>query len=352
VILASLHRWDRELSDLSEASKKPYCQFPIHYDEGELMLTPHGPQLRSIIAILRVRCAARLSIGDNEEAARDVEFAERIANLPNQKPFYINYPSSVSRRYGVTHMIWEGLADHRWNDNQLRKFQDLFASRAPRFGLRESLRGRRALAVQTLDRFARDPKSFNTYLFQPDVVPAPNLSPSNILSYPVGWIRQNEVATVRFFDGMTNTVDRWSRGAIPTSKLNEGELSLTSLRGPILYTLIAKIILKSEYSDLTWSDRLEAVSRMGVIACALERSRLATGRYPESLANLTPTYLAEVPLDPCVVKPFHYQPTDDGWYRLYSVGPDGKDDDGGADGYDEKGDWAWPDPSKAQDRLF
>jgi hypothetical protein len=49
------------------------------------------------------------------------------------------------------------------------------------------------------------------------------------------------------------------------------------------------------------------------------------GVYPKSLDELVPGYLASVPLDPFSEKPLRFDPR---WPAVWSVGPDGKDDDG------------------------
>jgi hypothetical protein len=63
------------------------------------------------------------------------------------------------------------------------------------------------------------------------------------------------------------------------------------------------------------------------IVIALARYRLGHGQYPETLDQLTPSYLEAVPFDRFDGKQFRYKLAD-GRPRLYSIGGDG-DDDGG-----------------------
>ena len=62
-------------------------------------------------------------------------------------------------------------------------------------------------------------------------------------------------------------------------------------------------------------------------ALALERFRLPTGARPERMEELVPRYLPQVPLDPFDGQPIRYRRRQAG-YLLYSVGPDGQDNDG------------------------
>jgi hypothetical protein len=86
-----------------------------------------------------------------------------------------------------------------------------------------------------------------------------------------------------------------------------------------------------------------------IVACALERYRLAKGKYPETLENLAPQFIDRLPLDVCSGRPLKYRLLQDGWFALYGVGWNETDDGGvavkkqGATEDDpERGDWVWP----------
>ena len=64
-----------------------------------------------------------------------------------------------------------------------------------------------------------------------------------------------------------------------------------------------------------------------VVAIALEFYRRAHGRFPETLAQLTPTLLPHVPDDRITGDPVRYRLVN-GRPLIYSLGPDGKDDGG------------------------
>jgi hypothetical protein len=67
---------------------------------------------------------------------------------------------------------------------------------------------------------------------------------------------------------------------------------------------------------------------MLLLALALQAYRLDHGRYPDTLAQLTPHYLKAVPNDPFAAnQPMRYR-RQGGKYLLYSIGPDGTDDGG------------------------
>ena len=63
------------------------------------------------------------------------------------------------------------------------------------------------------------------------------------------------------------------------------------------------------------------------VAFAMAAYRADNARYPEKLADLSPKYLATVPGDLFNGKPLIYKPSEKG-YLFYSVGANGKDDEG------------------------
>jgi len=90
-----------------------------------------------------------------------------------------------------------------------------------------------------------------------------------------------------------------------------------------------------------------------IVACALERHRLAGGNYPASLDALAPRYLARVPHDLINGQPLHYERTADGSYLLSSVGWNEVNDQGepafltsGRGTEIREGDWVWCYPDR------
>ena len=74
-------------------------------------------------------------------------------------------------------------------------------------------------------------------------------------------------------------------------------------------------------------DRVVQTQQNLEIAFALAAYRGVNGRYPEKLNDLAPKYLSSVPRDLFSGKPLIYRPSVKG-YLFYSVGPNGRDDDG------------------------
>jgi hypothetical protein len=87
-----------------------------------------------------------------------------------------------------------------------------------------------------------------------------------------------------------------------------------------------------------------------LLACALERYRLAHGEYPDKLDALAPEFISGLPHDVIGGEPYKYHRTADS-FVLYSVGWNEIDDGGqiGMKGHStdiSQGDWVWGIPPK------
>ncbi len=74
--------------------------------------------------------------------------------------------------------------------------------------------------------------------------------------------------------------------------------------------------------------RCETQNRLLIVALALQAYRADHGRYPDRLSELVPAYMAKIPVDLFALKGKLRYRRDDGKYVLWSVGPDGVDDNG------------------------
>ena len=87
---------------------------------------------------------------------------------------------------------------------------------------------------------------------------------------------------------------------------------------------LAPVFTEARLKDV----EIETQNSLLLLTLALHAYRLEHGRYPVSLAALSPAYLKVLPDDPFGVKgTFKYKISGKS-YLLYSIGPDGKDDGG------------------------
>jgi hypothetical protein len=102
------------------------------------------------------------------------------------------------------------------------------------------------------------------------------------------------------------------------------------VRGMVVSAPLVAMLLPATEKVSEAHRRTHALLRCLAALVAAERYRRAEGKWPESLEQLRPAYLGEVPLDPYDGKPLHYKRLADG-VMVYAVGPDGTDDGGKLD---------------------
>jgi hypothetical protein len=106
-----------------------------------------------------------------------------------------------------------------------------------------------------------------------------------------------------------------------------------SLCGEVLLGLTAPAVFKLQEA----ADRYEQGERNLRVAFALAAYRVDHKSYPRTLNELAPKYLDMIPDDLFTGQPLTYHPIENG-YLLYSLGPNGMDDDGRGPGDDPIGD--------------
>ena len=125
------------------------------------------------------------------------------------------------------------------------------------------------------------------------------------------------------------------RNALKRSDVENEELLKDFLAGKVTGKVAGKRISEIMIFSLTPSlvkvqnshDRVEQARRNLHVAFALVAYQREHGRYPAKLDALAPKYLTSIPNDLFAGKPLKYRPSEKG-FLLYSVGVNGKDEDG------------------------
>ncbi|HLK58106.1 MAG TPA: hypothetical protein VKU00_16180 [Chthonomonadaceae bacterium] len=157
------------------------------------------------------------------------------------------------------------------------------------------------------------------------------ISPNAAQDAPLQWQERWQIYRFFFSDkiGMLHTnLDYYKARAREIDEPYTGKAAVE-----VPDNLLAKISDYDNFMHLQTSyARMQTVEAILQTEIALYRYRVEQGRYPSSLAELTPNYLPSVPDDPFGGKtgvPLHYQVKTQGRsFLLYSLGPDLKDDGG------------------------
>jgi hypothetical protein len=315
------------------------------------MLLPNLSALKRIQHHLDLRIQALISDGQTNAAFEESLVALRISDWLREDPLLISHLVRIAQGQIASESIWHGIAAHCWTDAQLQEFQRQLAQRDYLAGLALALEGERNGAIQTMDQWIRDPKQIYQML-EANVPEISGVAFDQALFaaiLPRGWIRQNQSALALETQQHIETARRL-RGGMPGPEwqaiLKEAEArdaheESRFQKNPSPYTLFARQLGAGLGRSVAKTVRGSVMNQCAITGCALERHRLQKGTYPKTLDALVPDFLPAVPIDPMDGKPIRYAQTDNGLFRLWSVGDDREDQNGRRKDGTHR-DWVWP----------
>ena len=368
-VLIALGRFDEALAGLREAARRPQARFPIHYEDGMETMIPHLGLLKTASDVLHLRAAAELELGRTDAAFEDVNLIVRLMNAIESEPTLISHLVRHSICEAMLSAIWEGTAQHRWTDAHLAAFQNEFqkldfladfdAARTHERNLELTLLSEIPALRSGQKPYYSNGRPGGSFSLITAMTGADWLKDSKFWAWtfrlaPRGVFERNKIACVASYQSLGSprrsastpfvVIEDWRRRC---------ETLLTETSKPTLDSFLGAPFARWQPEVSLRFFKAETLVRLARIACGLERYRLAVGRYPEHLAELSPRFLATIPSDVIDGGAFKYQRTDDGRCALYSLGWNGQDD-GGETGNpkhpqvnDPKaGDWVWKYPAE------
>jgi len=335
-----LKKIEPEMDEITAASQRPYARFPLEYEKGCMMPLPGANILRGFAIDFAFRAEVELHDGRTDAALADARTIFRLAESEKDEPLLLSQLVRVIIwQYGLQ-VVWEGLESHRWTDAQLAALQEDLARANFLKGLALAFRGERASFNQTMKIAMADRKIFVAMITGNNDKTWETRALNLLGLVPSGVLYQNMLEVNRFDDKYCFTaVDAEARRVYPDI-LRQADQELADVEhglpffGHVIpnwykWNKVLEAIVVPVLNGVSSKVAFEQVTTdQAVVACALERYRLANGRFPDSLEKLTPAYLKAVQPDVVNGEPPHYRLNGDGTYLLYSDGWDGKDHGG------------------------
>jgi hypothetical protein len=347
-VLLALSLYDPVVEELQETSQRPYSSIPMNYEEGFNAIQPLDAYLAALkrcSQVLQLRIIAELANNQSSQALSDMKLWFRLNDSIRNSPFLISQLVRMAITSLILQPVWEGLAQHEWSDDQLAELESELGKMDFLADYEFSMRGERAFAIASIEnlRRTREMISFDQ-----------NSEVTNKFTFmPSAFFYQNELSFARMHQQwLLPIVDIDSRIVSPESMRQADQAIQAELKHYSPYKIEALMTGPAIDKAITKFAFAQSSVDLARVACALERYRLAHGEYPQTLAALTPQFIAEVPHDIINGQPLHYRLRPDGQFILYSVGWNETDDGGqivltrkGAVDRD-KGDWVWQYPAK------
>jgi tetratricopeptide (TPR) repeat protein len=348
-VLLALSKFDSAVEELRQASQRPYSNVPLNYQDGfnsALKLNSYFMAIKRCTQLLQLRANAELADGQSAKALDDVKLLLYLNNSLRTSPFLISHLVRAAIVPYELQAIWEGLAEHKWSDEQLISL-DAELSRLDFLADYEFvMRGERAFAIASFENQRRTHEV---------IMPLENdgVVTNKIPLMPDAYFYQNELAIAQMQQQwLLPLIDTNARTVLPESlrranaafPAENKHFSPYKAQALMLYPALGNMVKKFA--------AIQSSIDLARVACALERYRLAHGVYPETLGTLSPKFIEKLPHDIINGRPLHYGRSGDGQFILYSVGWNETDDGGevvlkkGGSVDQEQGDWVWQYPRK------
>lgn len=350
-VLTALAKFDAELAELQAAAvARPDCRFNLPYDDDcpFAILLPHLGGLKAPCSVLSLRATARIASGQTDAALSDIRLGLRLSDGVRQEPVLISHLVRMAMIQVALQPVAEGLARHAWTDAQLADLDKMIGSVDVLAEYQWAMRGERAFSMAGLDWMKRASlKDLN--MLGNGSADQGGLDWKGVI--PSGFIDHNKVHIAALHSQFTLAViDAKSRRAHPEYSDAMDKTCQKPTRSP--YKIMASLLMPAVSKCAQRTAALQTLLDQLRVACALERSRLAAGSYPDALDSLAPRYLPAVPQDILSGQPLIYRKPGQ-TYLLYSVGWNQRDD-GGQRVFKASDpstldisatDWVWPCPS-------
>jgi hypothetical protein len=342
--------------------QRPSCRFkiPYHLFPKDVSYLHRNP-VYDIARHYLVRSLAKLQLGQTDAAFEDVMMVLFLGECFRDEPFMLAAQARIGGRQMVLQCIWEGLARHQWSSNQVAQFQtrlDEYNILADGPKIFEWDR----IYMNGMIDFART----NWHEFKMDCMSDEEedghdscLSKEQFVIaylYPKGWLYLEQKLCNESQIQLYRQYLMFEGGIINPDKVEayQDQVDGYFLPAPFWknYSVHQMLFAGNLYPRQKWAciklANSQTANNLALVACALERYRMAQGQYPEKLEDLVPDKLAHLPFDVVNGMPLRYRTKLDGTFILYSVGWNNKDDDGMITDRDvkgfpieDKGDWVW-----------
>jgi len=331
---------------MREALNRPYARMEGDYAEPIQMPIPGFVALRQVVQILSQRAQCYLLLGKPDAALHELTLVHDLCRLLEAKPAgkpitLVAAMIDVAVAGLYTSTVSDGLRLQAWREPELAALQQQLSEVRFLPMLAKAFECERAFGCLRLETSSRgELASMLTFGPNDSSVWEKIMNPKFLLftSVPRGWVYQNAASIAFLEQKWIDALESTNNVILPRAVDNLGRDIQTAFGHFSPYTFLAAKAVPNFYKATQTLARNQTLADQARIACALERYRLARGKYPDTLEALTPQLLEQVPHDIIGGQPMKYHQTE-GHYVLYSVGWNETDDGGKAGKTNEDGDW-------------
>ncbi|HWG47677.1 MAG TPA: hypothetical protein VN688_33240 [Gemmataceae bacterium] len=325
---AKLKRAATALAKARKLVDMPEGRYPLAYAADFIStLLPHVDLVRQIANLLAYDAMMRAQEDDADGALASCRAALNAGRSLGDEPIAITQLVRISMRAKAVDKVRRTLAQGQPSEAALRQIQQLLEKEEAEPLLLRAMRGERA----GWDHFLEALQTGKIKLSGDDLLRdlriiaerQPTSRELRALQSSTS-IKSQRAAMLRF---MTRTVEIAKLPPGPKQQREMEQLEASEKNQPLMVQIFLPAIEK--LSSACLRDRVEL--RCAIAAVAAERYRRDKKNWPDNLETLRESgYLKQVPIDVYDDQPLRMRRLEDG-LMIYSVGPDGRDNDGHID---------------------
>jgi hypothetical protein len=365
---------------LQQFTENPNLDFGIHYERGFgagfNLNSPHLAELKRTALILGTATISDLHEGDPASAVKNLHTLLALTKALDDERFLISELVQMAIASMAVPLTWEVLQSPNVTDGQMAQLENDWNALGFIQANENALEMERAVGLMDVAKWRASNKSIQQLLASDKLAESIGTRSTitfldtakmavqlfmwrNWWSYPdeLRRLKGQEVLLETARNVKTNhsfqIALQHQTKELDVLGLNKVTDESSGSSNQDMHTLLSE-------SVLSWSGvssrvmRLEAARQITVTAIALKRYQLKHGNYPPDLNSLVPEFVPDVPFDPVDGQPLRYRSKADGTFLLYSIGENGKDDNGDPSlvkGAQSKSlywqnnlvlDWVWP----------
>jgi hypothetical protein len=305
------------LSLLHEAGCIEDCRYDWDYADvlKPQRIPPHTDALKRCSLLLELRTIFCSPTADNGTALACIQDQLRLGDSLRREPGLVGYMMRIAVRGAALHGLERALSVTMFTDEQLTRLDQMLATSAATLDLKEALITERCLAIEKFRDLRRSGSPSLRRL----------LRTGGILNWVPGIRARGLPDTLDWMEKYVQAADLPLRERMARFRELENELDQLSLLHAVAQGWVPVFTGGDRLFEL--DPRMQVHCDLARTALAIERFRLPTDELPARLEELVPRYLPQVPIDPFDGRPIRYRRRQTG-YLLYSVGVDGRDNDG------------------------
>lgn len=308
---------------LAEARNRTRSRAPINLNQGFITLLPHLSQIKQLARACATRAVVAAEEGSSAESMEALQDLLRVRQWILEEPLLISALVGFAADEIGLRATRDCIARVRFTDAELAGYAAQIRTIAATHVLQRALVGELACG---LGAFTGPPSALVG-------IGGPSGGSSAWPSIGIGLYRASGLAAadeayyLRFMGDFIDSTSQPYPASLDAAHRLQQELDQrTGLHNRT--KIFSQMLLPALMNSATRNAEDQAHLRILLTALAIERhSRQHQEQPPASLATLIPALLPEIPLDPFDGKPLRYSVLATG-YRIHSIGPDRKDDNG------------------------